>query len=200
MSSGRRVQCGECGHEYLLPYSFKRRHYRPLCQKQVVESGEYVCGEVLKKAPSPLCLQHSQDPSTLFPLRPFATFGTESLCSGDLEGVSWRRFHNGIERPARSLRSRHKGIFWGKQKKQNRDEGIPCILEPEDSPKEYRKNWAKLIQKICEIGPNGFLTHILYAFPAIQGISAGANIFTGQSYLSSCSVRASPRLNCSAKS
>jgi hypothetical protein len=36
---------------------------------------------------SPLCLQHSQDPSTLFPLRPFATFGTESLCLGKSEGV-----------------------------------------------------------------------------------------------------------------
>ncbi len=40
-----------------------------------------------KSPPSPLCLQHSQDPSTLSPLRPFATFGTESLCLGGREGV-----------------------------------------------------------------------------------------------------------------
>jgi len=32
-------------------------------------------------------------------------------------------------------------------------EWIPCILEPEGSSKEYRKNWARLIQKIYEIDP-----------------------------------------------
>jgi hypothetical protein len=35
----------------------------------------------------------------------------------------------------------------GKRKRQNQDEWIPCILEPEGSSKEYRKNWARLIQK-----------------------------------------------------
>jgi hypothetical protein len=38
----------------------------------------------------------------------------------------------------------------GKRKKQNQDEWIPCILEPEGSSKEYRKNCARLIQKIYE--------------------------------------------------
>jgi hypothetical protein len=47
-----RVRCGECGHEYLLAFSCKRRHFCPSChQKRVVEFGEWVCGEVLKKAP-----------------------------------------------------------------------------------------------------------------------------------------------------
>ena len=37
--------------------------------------------------------------------------------------------------------------------KQDQDEWIPCILEPEGSSKEYRKNWARLIQKIYEVDP-----------------------------------------------
>jgi hypothetical protein len=45
-----RVRCGACGHEYLLAFSCKRRHFCPPChQKRVVEFGEWVCGEVLKK-------------------------------------------------------------------------------------------------------------------------------------------------------
>ncbi|MCJ7495836.1 MAG: hypothetical protein MUP68_16645 [Deltaproteobacteria bacterium] len=28
------------------------------------------------------------------------------------------------------------------------DERVPCILEADKSSKEYRKNWARLIQKI----------------------------------------------------
>jgi hypothetical protein len=40
-----------------------------------------------------------------------------------------------------------------KRKKRNQDEWIPCILEPEGSSKEYRKNWARLIQKIYEADP-----------------------------------------------
>jgi hypothetical protein len=41
----------------------------------------------------------------------------------------------------------------GKRKKQNQDELIPCILEPEESSKESRKNWARLIQKVYEVDP-----------------------------------------------
>ena len=39
-----------------------------------------------KGPPSSFCLQHSQDPSTLFPLRPFAVLRSESLCLGGLKG------------------------------------------------------------------------------------------------------------------
>ena len=41
----------------------------------------------------------------------------------------------------------------GKRKKENSDELIPSILEPDGSTKEYRKNWARLIQKIYETDP-----------------------------------------------
>jgi hypothetical protein len=47
----------------------------------------------------------------------------------------------------------YSNVFRGKRKKQNQDERIPCILEPEGSSKEYRKNWARLIQKIYEVDP-----------------------------------------------
>jgi hypothetical protein len=47
-----RVKCEDCGHEYLLAFSCKRRHFCPSChQKRVVEFGEWLCEEVLKHVP-----------------------------------------------------------------------------------------------------------------------------------------------------
>ena len=47
-----RVKCKDCGHEYLLAFSCKRRHFCPSChQKRVVEFGEWLCIDVLKKVP-----------------------------------------------------------------------------------------------------------------------------------------------------
>ncbi len=47
-----RVKCGECGHEFLLAFSCKRRHFCPSChQKRVVEFGEWLCQDVLKGVP-----------------------------------------------------------------------------------------------------------------------------------------------------
>jgi hypothetical protein len=34
------------------------------------------------------------------------------------------------------------------KRKETEDDGGPCILEADKSSKEYRKNWARLIQKI----------------------------------------------------
>ena len=47
----------------------------------------------------------------------------------------------------------YSNVSRGKRKKQNQDEWIPYILETEGSSKEYRKNWARVIQKIYEVGP-----------------------------------------------
>ncbi|PIP08187.1 MAG: hypothetical protein CO012_03525 [Syntrophobacterales bacterium CG_4_8_14_3_um_filter_49_14] len=45
-------KCKDCGHEYLLAFSCKRRHFCPSChQKRVVEFGEWLCMDVLKKVP-----------------------------------------------------------------------------------------------------------------------------------------------------
>lgn len=39
-----RVKSNDCGHEYLLAFSCKRRHFCPSChQEHVVEFGEWVC-------------------------------------------------------------------------------------------------------------------------------------------------------------
>jgi len=47
-----RVKCKDCGHEYLLAFSCKRRHFCPSChQKRVVEFGEWLCEEILKAVP-----------------------------------------------------------------------------------------------------------------------------------------------------
>jgi hypothetical protein len=47
-----RVKCEECGHEYLLAFSCKRRHFCPSChQKRVVEYSEWLLGNVLKEVP-----------------------------------------------------------------------------------------------------------------------------------------------------
>ncbi len=47
-----RVKCEECGHEFLLAFSCKRRNFCPSChQKRVVEFGEWLCEEVLKDVP-----------------------------------------------------------------------------------------------------------------------------------------------------
>jgi hypothetical protein len=44
-----RVRCKDSGHEYLLSFSCKRRHFCPSClQKRMVEFGEWLCEEVLR--------------------------------------------------------------------------------------------------------------------------------------------------------
>jgi len=47
----------------------------------------------------------------------------------------------------------YSNVSRGKRKKEDRDELIPSILEPDGSSKEFRRNWARLIQKIYEIDP-----------------------------------------------
>jgi hypothetical protein len=46
----------------------------------------------------------------------------------------------------------HSNVSRGKRK-ESEDDGVPCILEADKSSKEYRKNWARLIQKIYEVDP-----------------------------------------------
>jgi hypothetical protein len=47
----------------------------------------------------------------------------------------------------------YRNVGRGKGKKQDQNGWIPCILESEESSKERRKNWARLIQKIYEVAP-----------------------------------------------
>jgi hypothetical protein len=41
----------------------------------------------------------------------------------------------------------------GKRQKEGSDEAIPCILESQGDEKTFRRNWARLIQKIYEVDP-----------------------------------------------
>jgi hypothetical protein len=47
----------------------------------------------------------------------------------------------------------YSNVSRGRRKKEGQDGLMSSILEPEGSSKEYRKNWARLIQKIYEIDP-----------------------------------------------
>ncbi|MFH1878092.1 MAG: hypothetical protein ABH883_04735 [Candidatus Omnitrophota bacterium] len=47
----------------------------------------------------------------------------------------------------------YSNVSRGKRKKAMIDDTIPCILEPVLTDKAFRKNWARLIQKIYEIDP-----------------------------------------------
>ncbi len=47
-----RIKCCGCGHEKLLAFSCKRRHFCPSCHaKRCVEFGEWLCSNILKKVP-----------------------------------------------------------------------------------------------------------------------------------------------------
>ncbi len=47
----------------------------------------------------------------------------------------------------------YSNVCRGRRKKLNQDALIPDILERDEDSKAYRKNWAKLIQKIYEVDP-----------------------------------------------
>ncbi|HIJ57035.1 MAG TPA: hypothetical protein HPQ03_13060 [Deltaproteobacteria bacterium] len=51
----------------------------------------------------------------------------------------WRRFYSNKSR--------------GLRKKAGTDDEVPALIESEVSPKEFRKNWARLIQKIYNVDP-----------------------------------------------
>jgi hypothetical protein len=47
----------------------------------------------------------------------------------------------------------YSNVARGKRKMKDEDGLIPSILESDGSAKECKRNWARLIQKICEIDP-----------------------------------------------
>ena len=48
----------------------------------------------------------------------------------------------------------YSNVSRGKRKKADADDKIPCILKPELTDMVFRKNWARLIQKIYVIDPD----------------------------------------------
>ena len=47
----------------------------------------------------------------------------------------------------------YSNVARGKRKQKGTDDVIPCMTEPEGDVKTFRKNWARLIQKIYEVDP-----------------------------------------------
>ncbi len=47
----------------------------------------------------------------------------------------------------------YSNVARGKRKRLKADQKIPCVLEPELTGKIFRRNWARLIQRIYEIDP-----------------------------------------------
>jgi hypothetical protein len=47
----------------------------------------------------------------------------------------------------------YSNVSRGKRKKQKQDGLISCMLEPDESSRESRNNWVRLIQKIYELDP-----------------------------------------------
>jgi hypothetical protein len=47
----------------------------------------------------------------------------------------------------------YSNVSRGKRKKAGSDDKIPCILKPELTNRAFRRNWARLIQKIYEVDP-----------------------------------------------
>jgi hypothetical protein len=47
----------------------------------------------------------------------------------------------------------YSNVSRGKRQNENQDGLIPYILEPSEDSKTYRKNWARLIQKIYNVDP-----------------------------------------------
>jgi len=47
----------------------------------------------------------------------------------------------------------YSNVSRGKRKEAGTDEDIPCILDAQGNEKTFRRNWARLIQKIYEVNP-----------------------------------------------
>ncbi|MEK7374505.1 MAG: hypothetical protein AABZ85_05690, partial [Thermodesulfobacteriota bacterium] len=47
----------------------------------------------------------------------------------------------------------YSNVSRGKRQKESSDDVILCILEPQGDEKIFRRNWARLIQKIYEVDP-----------------------------------------------
>jgi hypothetical protein len=47
----------------------------------------------------------------------------------------------------------YSNVSRGDRKKEDHYDDVPCILEPQEDEKAFRRNWARLIQKIYEVDP-----------------------------------------------
>jgi len=67
----------------------------------------------------------------------------------------------------------YSNVSRGKRQKEGSDDAIPCILETQGDEKTFRRNWARLIQKIYETDP--------LICPKLVPAKAGNAFWTGDS-------------------
>lgn len=218
-----RVKCKDCGHEFLLPFSCKRRHFCPSChQKRVVEFGEWLCTEVLKyvphrqwvfSIPKRLRIYFMFDRSLLTKLSrcawkvlnvycgnaiwPHNEEGLENLaryiirasfsqermtyipCDESTDGVAKVFYDSKDGKTTKTFDAldwlaqltthipnrgeqmvRYYGFYSNKsrglRKKAGTDDDVPVLTQSAVSPKEFRRTWARLIQKIYNVIENEF--------------------------------------------
>ncbi len=80
-----RVKCNDCRHEFIVPFTCKRRHFCPSChQKRVIEFGEYLSEDVLVNDPHrqwlTMGIQYSQEAVSLPHARPQASVKAKQVC------------------------------------------------------------------------------------------------------------------------
>jgi hypothetical protein len=125
----------------------KRRHFCPSChQKRVVEFGEYLCQEILKAVPHRHFIL-----SIPKILRRYFLYDRKIL--SDLSRCGWESLKVFFQETVSEEGAVPGAVMAIQRKKADHDELIPSILEAEGSSKEYRKNLARLIQKIYEVDP-----------------------------------------------
>jgi hypothetical protein len=75
-------------------------------------------------------------------------------CFETLEQVYQERFEQKYGNPGQVYYyGFYSNVARGKRKKTDADDKIPCFLEPELTGKTFRRNWARLIQKIGACPP-----------------------------------------------
>jgi len=47
----------------------------------------------------------------------------------------------------------YSNVWRGKRQKAGNDDAVPCVIESQGDEKTFRRNWARLIQKIYETDP-----------------------------------------------
>jgi len=67
----------------------------------------------------------------------------------------------------------YSNVCRGRRQKENQDGVIPYIIEQEENSKEYRRNWARLIQKIYEADPCSALLSLSVYFKMISDHRGG---------------------------
>jgi len=126
-----------------------------------VEFGEWLCTDVLKKVPHrhfvfgiPKMLRRYflYDRKLLACLSRCAWESLKGFPALEWLAAMCSHIPNKGEQMVRYY-GHYSNVSRGKRKEAGTDEDIPCILDAQGNEKTFRRNWARLIQKIYEVNP-----------------------------------------------